>query len=124
MSDRESSELLPLDPAAPPLRIAEGGAVRIGKSRISLALIVEEYEGGMTPEDMVRAYDTLELADVYGAIAFYLRNREAVTEYMKRRDHKAKALRTEIESRQPRISREECHARRAAREKVDAAAGH
>lgn len=42
--------------------------MRIGKSRITLALIVEEYENGMTPEDMVRAYDTLNLADVYGAI--------------------------------------------------------
>jgi uncharacterized protein (DUF433 family) len=41
-------------------------------------LVVEQYENGMTPEDMVRAYGTLELADVYAAIAYYLRHRDEV----------------------------------------------
>lgn len=115
-------ELLPLDTVAPPIRIDDGGAVRVGKGRITLALVVEEYESGMTPEDMVRAYDTLDLGDVYAAIAYYLRHRDAVLEYMKRRDEKAATLRAEIEARQPHISREELLARRAAREKADAAA--
>jgi len=35
----------------------------VGKSRISLDLGVQQYEDGMTPEDMVRAYDTLVRAD-------------------------------------------------------------
>lgn len=121
MDEKELSVLLPLDAVAPPLRIDEGGAVRVGKSRITLALIVEEYESGLTPEDLVRAYDTLDLADVYAAIAYYLWHRESVREYMKRRDEKANALRAEIESRQPRISLEELVARRAAMEKADVA---
>lgn len=54
-----------LHPESPPLRVAEGGVVRVGKSRVSLDLIVEQYENGLTPEAMVRAYDTLALADVY-----------------------------------------------------------
>lgn len=111
--------LLNLDAVAPLIRIDEGGAVRIGKSRITLALVVEEYENGMTPEDIVRAYDSLELADVYAAIAYYLRHREAVREYMKRRDEKAEALRAKIEAHQPRISLEELAARRVAMEKAD-----
>lgn len=121
MDEKELSVLLPLDAVAPPIRIDEGGAVRVGKSRITLALVVEEYESGMTPEDMVRAYDTLDLADVYAAIAYYLRHREAVREYMERRNEKAKALRAEIEAHQPRISLEELVARRAAMEKADVA---
>lgn len=124
MDVKELSELLPLDPIAPPLRVVEGGAVRVGNGRITLDLIVEEYESGMTPEDMVRAYDTLVLAEVYGAIAYYLSHRDAVREYMRRREVAATALRAEIEARQPRISREELLARRAAQEKADAAAGH
>jgi uncharacterized protein (DUF433 family) len=74
MDERELNELLPLDPDAPPLRLDEGGAVRVGKSRISLDLVVEQYENGMTPEDMVRAYETLDLADVHAVIAYYLRH--------------------------------------------------
>lgn len=124
MDNEQLIELLPLDPVAPPLRFVEGGAVRVGKGRITLDLIVEEYESGMTPEDMVRDYDTLVLAEVYGAIAYYLSHRDAVREYMRRREVEAAALRAEIEARQPRISREELLARRTAKEKADAAAGH
>jgi uncharacterized protein (DUF433 family) len=32
----------------------------------------------MNPEDLVRAYDTLLLADVHAVIAYYLRLREEV----------------------------------------------
>jgi uncharacterized protein (DUF433 family) len=123
MDQAELKALLPLDSAPPPLRIDEAGAVRIGKSRITLALVVEEYESGMTPDDMVRAYDTLDLADVYEAIAYYLRHRDAVRQYMTRRNEQAAALRAEIEARQPRITREELLARRAVKEKADVAAG-
>ena len=63
MDEKELSVLLPLDPVAPRVRIDEGGAVRVGKSRNTLALVVEEYESRMTPEDRGRACDTLDLAD-------------------------------------------------------------
>lgn len=122
MTEDELKHLLPFQAVAPPLRVDVGGAVRVGKSRISLALIVEEYENGMTPEDMVRAYDTLDLADVYEVVAYYLRHRDAVSEYMKRRDEKARELRAQIESGQRRITREELLARRGVKEKADAAA--
>ena len=123
MNQEEVKELLPLDAAVPPLRVVEGGAVRVGNGRITLDLIVEEYESGMTPEDMVRAYDTLVLADAYAAIAYYLAHRDAVRQYMQRREAEAAALRAEIEASQPRISREELLARRAAKENVNAATG-
>src|SRR5881394_4436005 len=89
---------LPFDADRPPLRVDEGGAVRVGKTRISLDLIVEQYENGMTPEDMVRAYDTLDLADVHAVIAYYLRNKEEVRAYLKRREEEARALQARIEA--------------------------
>jgi uncharacterized protein (DUF433 family) len=103
--------------------VDEGDAVRVGKSRVSLDLVVEQYENGMTPEDLVRAYDTLELADVHAVIAYYLRHREEVRAYLKRRAETAKALRAKIEAERPRVSREELLARRSAREKADAPTG-
>src|SRR5262245_14979709 len=105
---------LPLQAEPPPLRVDEGGAVRVGKSRVSLDLVVEQYENGMAAEDLVRAYDTLELADVHAVIAFYLRHREEVESYLKRRKEEADALRGKIEAERPRVSREELLARRAA----------
>ncbi len=123
MGERELTELLPLHTDPLPLRLDEGGAVRVGNSRISLDLVVEQYENGMTPEDMVRAYDTLVLADVYAVIAYYLRHRDEVRAYLKRRQDEAEALRAKLEAERPRVSREELLARRGAREKDDAPVG-
>ena len=122
MDEREVKGLLPFHPERPPLRMDEGGAVRVGNTRISLDLIVEQYENGMTPEDMVRAYDTLVLADVHAVLAYYLRHRDEVRAYLKGRTEEAEALRAKIEAERPRISLEELLARRA-REKADAPTG-
>lgn len=114
---------LPLHPEPPPLRVDEGGAIRVGTSRVNLDVVVEQYENGMTPEDMVRAYDTLDLADVHAVIAYYLRHREEVRTYLKRRQEEAEVLRVKIEADRPRISRAELLSRRGAKEKADAPAG-
>src|SRR4051812_6664304 len=112
----DMSLLLHSDP--PPLRLDEGGAVRVGNTRITLDLLVEQYENGMSPEDMVRAYDTLDLADAYAAIAYYLRHRDEVRGYMKRREQEAADLRVKIEAERPRVTRDELLARRSAREQA------
>src|SRR5262245_63304649 len=96
MTNPANGLLLHAEP--PPLRMDEGGAVRVGKSRVSLDLVVEQFENGMTPEDLVRAYDTLVLADVYAVIAYYLRHHDEVRAYLKRREEEAKALRAKIEA--------------------------
>jgi uncharacterized protein (DUF433 family) len=114
---------LPIEAELPPLREVEGGAVRVGKTRISLDLIVEQYYNGMTPEDMVSAYDTLDLAEVYAVISYYLRHRKEVDAYMKRREKEAEELRALIEAERPRLSREVLLARRAAMERNNATVG-
>jgi uncharacterized protein (DUF433 family) len=72
-------------PTVPHSEWTKGGALRVGTSRISLDLVVEQYENGMTPEDMIRAYDTLGLADVHAVIAYYLRHRDDVLDYEERK---------------------------------------
>ncbi|MBX9579390.1 MAG: DUF433 domain-containing protein [Gemmataceae bacterium] len=114
---------LPLHAEPPPLRVDPGGAVRIGTGRVSLDVVVEQYENGMTPEDLVRAYDALTLADVHAVVAYYLRNRDAVRAYLARRAEEAAALRATIEAERPRVSRDDLLARRRAAEAADAPAG-
>lgn len=115
------TETLPLHADCPPLRIDAGGAFRVGNSRISLDLVIEQYENGMAPEDMVRAYETLELADIHAVIAYYLRHSDEVCAYLRRRDEEVQTLRTKIEADRPLVSRDELLARRSALENADAA---
>lgn len=117
------SEPLPVGSVSLPLRSDDGGVLRVRDSRISLDLIVEQYENGMTPEEMVRAYDTLALGDAYAAIAYYLWHRDAVQAYLKRRGEEAEALRAKIEGQGPRVELQKLLMRCGVREKDHAAAG-
>lgn len=107
-----ANELL-LHADTPPLQVDECEAIRVGKSRIGLDLVVEQYEHGMTPEDMVGAYDTLVLADVHSAIAYYVRHRDEVRAYWQRRIEEAEALRVTIEAERLRVPRKELLASRS-----------
>ena len=126
MDSKQTSELnceLPLDPEHPPLRVDDGGVVRVGKSRISFDVVVEQYENGMTPEEMVRAYDTLVLADVHSAIGYYLRHTDEVRSYLHQRQIEAESLRTMIEAERTPIARQELLTRRGTLETANAPVG-
>jgi len=110
---------LVLEPRAIPLTRLENGVYRVTGTRIPLERIVECYQEGMTPEDIVRDFDTLTLSDVYAVISYYLDHKDAVEEYMRAQEEEADALRRMIEATQPQRAglREELLARRARLEK-------
>ena len=75
---------LDLSPMPVPLRWAEEGqVVRLKESRISLDIIVSFYKRGYTAEMIGDAYPWLGLSDIYLVIAFYLRNKESVRDYLR-----------------------------------------
>jgi uncharacterized protein (DUF433 family) len=117
---------LTLEPRAVPLTRLENGVYRVTGTRIPLERIVECYQEGLTPEDIVRDFDTLRLSDVYAVLSYYLDHKNAVEEYMREQDEEAEALRRMIEANQPqRPGREELLARRASLEKGnDVPTGH
>ena len=61
----------------------ENGAYRIAATRVSLDSVIYSYRRGNLPETIQRQFSTLGLAQIYGAIAFYLSNREEIDEYLK-----------------------------------------
>jgi uncharacterized protein (DUF433 family) len=87
--------------AEPPLRIDAAGVVRVGATRVTLDPVVAEYEEGATAEEIVIRYDSLPLGDVYSAIGYYLRNREAVQEYLARRSEQSEVVHQENLRRSP-----------------------
>ncbi len=65
-----------------PLRVEENGTVRIGQTRVTLDLLIEAFESGDRPEEIVAQIPTLDLGDIYAVLAFYLHNRAAVAAYI------------------------------------------
>src|SRR5437763_15446080 len=68
------------------------GGHRIAGTRVSLDSIVYAFLRGETAESIAQAFPLLTHEQVYGAIAFYLANREKVDAYLAERqaDYEAK----------------------------------
>lgn len=107
-------------PIPSPLRLDSGGMIRIGKSRVSLDVVVHHFEAGMSPEELVVAYDTLTLADVYAAIAIYLSRRKELDVYLAERNAEAERLQDSVETQRTPLNRSELLRRKKARELADA----
>lgn len=88
----------------PPLREDETGAIRVGNSRVLLEIVIRDFQDGASPESIVSQYSTLTLSDTYGAIAYYLKNRDEVEEYLDKREKLAESVKQRIEAIQPDMS--------------------
>ncbi len=54
------------------------GGLYVAGTRVSLDSIVQCFREGLSPETIAGEFDTLTLAQVYGAIAHYLDNQAAI----------------------------------------------
>jgi uncharacterized protein (DUF433 family) len=71
------------------------GVWRISGTRVPLDSILFAFNEGAKPEEIVERFPSVALADVYAVIAYYLRNRDEVDNYLAARA----AQRDEFESR-------------------------
>ena len=58
------------------------GALYVAGSRVSLASIIYAFREGASPETIQQNFSSLSLAQVYGAIAFYLSHPQESAAYL------------------------------------------
>ena len=68
-------------PACPYIEERNGGLYVAG-TRVSLDSVVILFQEGASPEKIVQSFSRLKLSQVYGAIAYYLENEQAINEYV------------------------------------------
>lgn len=68
------------------VRVDEHGVMRAGAARIMLDSVVLPFQRGDSAESIRSQYPALTLEEVYGAIAYYLQNREHVDAYLKQQE--------------------------------------
>ncbi|MGH3943304.1 MAG: DUF433 domain-containing protein [Pseudonocardiaceae bacterium] len=85
----------------------------MGRSRVTLDVVVGAFREGATAEEIVHQYPTLDLADVYAVISYYLRHQGEVKAYLSCRRDEAATVRRQNETRvDPSGIRERLLARR------------
>ena len=81
-----------------PLRTDEYGKIRVGNTRVLLEIVIRAYLSGETPESIVDSYSTLQTADVYAVIAYYLNHRAEIDTYVRQADERVAQILREIEA--------------------------
>jgi uncharacterized protein (DUF433 family) len=104
---------LPLAASPIPLYTDSDGVVRVGNTRVTLETVIGAFLDGASAEEIACQYPSLDLADVYAVIAYYLRRRSDVDAYLQWRRELADTVRKQNEKRfDPTGVRERLLARR------------
>jgi uncharacterized protein (DUF433 family) len=98
---KSMSVTLNLDPRAVPLTRLENGVYRVTGTRIPLERVIESFNDGASPEEIVGSFDTLRVSDVYTILGYYLDHKEEVEEYLREQNEEAAKMRQMIETAQP-----------------------
>lgn len=81
-----------------PLNTDAEGVIRVGGTRVTLDTVVAAYRKGDTPEQIAQDYPSLQVADIYAVIAYYLRHQDEVTAYLEQRERQAEAVRRKFQT--------------------------
>ena len=91
-----------------PLETDTDGIIRVGGTSVTLETLIAVFESGATPEEIVRDFPVLGLADVYAVITYYLRHRGTVDDYLKTRHRNAQEVRRKWAERYDQTRLREC----------------
>jgi len=77
------------------------GGYWITGSRVSLDSVVYAFLNGSSPEGIIQSFPLLTLEQVYGAIAFYLANRDGIDAYLKEGEAEFEQLQRVLREKNP-----------------------
>jgi uncharacterized protein (DUF433 family) len=80
----------------------DGGYYVLG-SRVSLDSVVYAFLRGESPEGIAESFPALSLEQVFGALAFYLANREMVDSYLRAGREEFERMREEARRKNPAL---------------------
>jgi len=99
-----------------PLQVDANGVARVGGTRVTLDTVIAAFSDGATAEEIVQQYPSLDLADVYYVIGYYLRRPPEIETYLQQRRVQADIVRKQNLSRfDPQGVRDRLLARRASK---------
>lgn len=82
-----------------PLERTADGVILVRNTRVPLDTVIFTFLEGASPEEIVWQYPTLDLADVYSVITYYLQHRADVQKYLQEQENLRRLTRQENEQR-------------------------
>ena len=82
----------------PPLTVLPDGSIRVTGTRVLLELVVAAYNDGMSAEEIAAEYTTLNVAEVYGVVGYYLHHREELAAYCEEVRNESEEIQAMIET--------------------------
>jgi len=95
-------------------KFGEVERIRIKGSRIAIEHVIEEFNQGMEPRQLLERFPTLTLEEVYATVTYYLHNKAQVDEYNRRGEAVAEGYYQEYLQRGPLWLKEDAERQRAA----------
>ena len=90
-----------IESISPSLVKNSDGDILVGGTRVFLDTVVAAHLEGHSPEEIVTQYPTLQLADVYTAVGYYLQHKTDVEAYLEERRQHSEQVRGDNEARFP-----------------------
>ena len=81
-----------------PLIQGEDGTIRIAGTRVTLDVLVKQFQLGATAEQIHDSFPAASLKDIYGALYYYLAHTETVDAYLRAQHQAAADTRQWVES--------------------------
>jgi uncharacterized protein (DUF433 family) len=79
------------------------GAYFVVGTRVSLDSVVYAFFRGESPEGIAESFPALGLEQIFGALAFYMANREAVGRYLSEGEREFEAMRQQAQRDHPAL---------------------
>jgi len=95
----EKTNMLAAETLTIPLTTDQDGVVRVGKTRVRLDTVIDSFNEGAIPEEIISQYPSLDLEDVYAVVAYYMKNRAEIDAYIKQREKDGAQIRKKIEAK-------------------------
>src|ERR1700722_11076066 len=96
--------------------VQRDGGFYISGARVSLDSIVYAFPRGESPEGIAESFPVLGLEQIFGALAFYVANREMVDEYLSHGREEFETLREQARRNYPALYWKLAEARRIERQ--------
>ena len=95
------SSALAFEPQPVPLVRDDAGRLMLVGTRVPLDTLIAAFKRGESPEAIHESYDTVQLADIYAVLAYYLHHREEVESYLSERERHDSQTQAWIEAEYP-----------------------